>query len=397
MSINPVKYIITIIMAMVFLWLAQPGFFVVDEVYHLDQITTLVAGQDTHLPNITTFIFLHQAYAWLGQQMNITDLFQYRWINTVFALLYAVILYWVATNQTQKNHWLLASQMFFLPVVFPYYNLVYTDIPALLLLVAAAYLVTQNKHMLAAILGALAVWVRQPSLIWLGFFALMAVYPHWVTERIKWLKALKSCWPYGLVILGFLIYFWFNKSVALGDKGHHTVSINLTNVYFMALIASLVFLPLVINRSQRAWQLFKNQPWLWFVCLIGLLVYVYTFNASHPFNDAQYNQFLRNLTLNSMIDHGWLMTLVYVFCFFSMIALSTYPLATPANQLLYWIIPLSVLPMPLIEQRYYMVGLTLWMLWRQPARNNIELIQLLWMMAASGILYWGVANHWFYF
>ena len=53
--------------------------------------------------------------------------------------------------------------------------------------------------------------------------------------------------------------------------------------------------------------------------------------------------------------------------------------------------------MPLVEQRYYMLGMALWLLCRERGDERIEWLQLLWLMLISLTLYWGIGQRWFYF
>jgi len=397
MNTDLIKYIILIATSLLIMLLTQADFFVVDEIFHLSQITNFVEGNDVHLPNITTFIYLHKIYAWIGQLFNVSDLYSYRWVNVFITLCFASIIYWVVYIRYKSNDWKLAAQLFFLPIVFPYYLLVYTDIPALLLLLTAAQMMSDKRHFWAATLGAAAIFIRQPSLIWLGFIALIAIYQLKIVEGRNWPHTFGKTWPYAAVILLFILYFMINKSVAMGDKSYHQISANLTNVYFMFFVAGLLFLPLVISRSKHAWDTIQNKPWLWLVFLFGLIIYLNTFSVTHTFNSPEYNQFIRNWALNTINHNLLIQTLVYTFSFYCLVSLTSIKLRTTSYNILYLALPLSVLPMPLIEQRYYMVGFTLWQLWRQRTNQTVELIQLIWMMVLSLLIFWGVSYRWFYF
>jgi alpha-1,2-glucosyltransferase len=378
------------------MWLALPDFAVVDEIFHLDQITRLAGGDPTHLPNITTFIYLHHVYAWLGQWLSFGEPLDYRLISALIAGILALAVILVVPDLKGEFDWKLAAQLWFLPVVYPYLPLVYTDIPALVLLLLCAWLTLRNQLNLAAATGALATWVRQPSLIWLGLLTLWAGYRRWGQDK----NPLTTLWvmlPGMVVMAGFILLFLFNDSVALGDKSHHTVSINLTNVYFMLLLFAVLFLPLLISQGMRTWQFINHNRWLWLLMLAGLPVCLLTFDVSHPFNAAHLNIFIRNLTLNTLDAHPWLLAGCYFVVFFGTLSLMLWPLRDPSFKWLWLAMPLAVVFMPLIEQRYYMLGMMLWMLCREPAGDRLEWIQLLWLMLISLTLYWGIGQRWFYF
>lgn len=396
MSSGLYKFLLLLIGAVACLWLALPDFAVVDEQFHLEQIKRLANGDPTHLPNITTFIYLHQLYAWLGQWLPISDLLDYRLISAMFAGLWVLLLIRVVSAGNILFDWKLAGQLLFLPVIFPYLPLVYTDLPALSCLLLCAWLMYQKRFITGALTGALATWVRQPSLIWLGLLTLWAGYRCY-TQQTDAFRAVKVMLPGVVVMLLFAGFFVFNDSVALGDKSHHRVSLNLTNGYFMLLMAAVIFMPLVVRQSNETWRLFITCRWLWLVFLAGMPLYLYTFEVSHPFNGTQLNMFLRNLTLNTLVTHwGWLL-ISYVLLFFCTLALISCPMRRPEFRALWLALPMSVVMMPLVEQRYYMMGFVLWLLCRQRFTDTVEGVLLLWMALISTSLYWGISQRWFYF
>ncbi len=397
MSRASTLYTLLIISALSFLWLAQANFQVIDEVSHLDQVQSLAEGNDRHLPAITTFIYLHQAYAWVGQKLNIQDLFAYRWINLFFATLLALCIYWICLLKEDTPDWKMGAQLFFLPIAFPYYTLVYTDIIALLLLLMCAQMMNDRRFIWSALFGVLAVLIRQPSLIWVGFLALMAFQHLYWTRQKPFFTVCLNLMPYLIVGLSFAVFFAVNDSVALGDKNKHSISINISNVYFMVLVACWVFLPLIISRLFQAWNLIKNNPLWWLVFASLLPVYIMTFDVTHEYNAPAYNQFTRNFILNTMADSWVYKSIVYTISCIGVTALYTIRMRLQQHQILYLAMPLSVIPMPLIEQRYYMVGFTLWQLWRKRLDSVTETFQMLWLIAWSMIIYYAVAQHWIYF
>jgi len=391
-----IKFGLLLLFSVLFMWLAAPDFAVVDEIFHLDQISRLAAGDQTHLPNITTFIYLHHLYAWLGHWLPVSEPLDYRLISALFAVVMAWVVILMVRNHETDFDWKLAAQLWFLPVVFPYLPLVYTDIPALILLLLCAWLTLHNQVVLAASAGAMATWIRQPSLIWLGLLTLWAGYRMWHREKNPGTAVLVML-PGIVVMAGFSLFFLLNDSVALGDKSHHTVSLNLTNVYFMLLMFAVFFLPLVIRQSGRTWRFMNHNRWLWLLMLAGLPLCMLTFDVSHPFNAPHLNIFIRNLTLNTLDAHPVLLAGCYLLMFFSTLSLVLWPMRRASFRWLWLAMPLAVVFMPLVEQRYYMLGMALWLLCRERGDERIEWFQLLWLMLISLTVYWGIGQRWFYF
>ena len=91
------------------------------------------------------------------------------------------------------------------------------------------------------------------------------------------------------------------------------------------------------------------------------------------------------------------MVLSYLFLAFSTVTLIRSPLRNESYRLLWLAMPLAVVFMPLIEQRYYMMGFALWLLCRQRQSDVFEGLLLLWFIGLSVSIYWGVGQRWFYF
>jgi hypothetical protein len=65
----------------------------------------------------------------------------------------------------------------------------------------------------------------------------------------------------------------------------------------------------------------------------------------------------------------------------------------------YWLFPISLLallPVSLVEQRYYIVPFSLWMLFRVPQKMWIEIILLGWFMLISAVLTRGIIKMQFF-
>ena len=396
MSSASIKFLILALFAAGFLWLAAPGFAVVDEIFHLDQISRLANGDPSHLSNITTFIYLHHIYAWLGQWLPVSEPLDYRLISAALSVLLLLVMVLMVRSTNTEFDWKLAGQLVFLPVIFPYLPLVYTDIPALVCLLLCAWLMHQRQFITAALAGALATWVRQPSLIWLGLLTVWAGLREYHQHQNLMRSALVML-PAAVVMALFAVYFWLNGSVALGEKASHRVSVNPTNAYFMLMMAGVLFLPVVIREATHSWRWLISHRWLWLVLIAGMPVFLLTYAVDSPFNGPQYNMFIRNLILNTLKEQQLLLVLSYLFMAFSALTLIRSPLRNKHFRLLWLAMPLAVMFMPLIEQRYYMMGFALWLLCRQRQSDVFEGLLLLWLMSLSAIIYWGVGHGWFYY
>src|SRR3546814_11420877 len=93
-----------------------------------------------------------------------------------------------------------AALLFFLPFLFPYYFLVYTDVLSWLLVLCALLATLERRHVLAALALALSIGVRQNNVVWAGFMPLLALWP--TLQEAGWSpwrragEVARVAWPY---------------------------------------------------------------------------------------------------------------------------------------------------------------------------------------------------------
>jgi len=401
MTRSQIKFIVITLLTLVVMYLLQANTFVVDESLHHGQILSLINGDNSRSPNITTFLVFHKIYASVGQVFNLTSILDFRLISFTITGLMVLVLVGVSRDENGSFNGLLASQLFFLPIALPYYPLIYTDILALTFLYCAYHQFRLKHHGLTVLLAGLAVLIRQPSLVWLGlflsvcFFEQLQIKDHKISIQ-QFYQAFKKSWLYVAGIFGFLLYFLLTGGISKGAEEFHQVSINITNVYFMVVVFWLVFWPLLLSRHQQVLSVLRQNKWIILLIVIGLPAYMATYSVTNFFNSPALNVFLRNWLLNQINDSLWLQLTAYIFSVYTVLAMSTLKLKSPVWNWLYVFLPLSVIAMPLIEQRYYIVGVAFWQLSRTMGNFKIEQLQLLWMVIFSLFLYIGMSQAWFY-
>lgn len=401
MTRSQISFLLMTLATLAILYIMQAEQFVVDESLHHGQILSLMNGDNSRSPHITTFLVFHTLYALTGQLFGLVSVLDFRLLSFVLTGLMILVLIRFSRDENGAFNWLLASQLFFLPIALPYYPLIYTDILALTLLYTAYHQFNLKRHGLTVLFAAMAVLIRQPSLVWLGLFLSVCFFQNldlngYKITRRQFYQALISSWVYLVGIVGFLLYFLLSGGVSKGAQEYHQVSINVTNVYFMVLVFWLVFWPLLLSRYQQVLSVLRQNKWIILLTVIGLPIYMATYSVSNYFNSPALNVFLRNWLLNQINESLWLQLIAYLISVYTVLAMSTVKLKSPVWNWLYVFLPLSVIAMPLIEQRYYIVGMAFWQLSRTFVAVNTERIQLLWMVVFSLFLYIGMSRAWFY-
>jgi hypothetical protein len=116
-----------------------------------------------------------------------------------------------------------------------------------------------------------------------------------------------------------------------------------------------------------------------------------TFKIVHPHNFPS-DYFLRNWLLYFLDGHFRYKVAAFGLIALSLLSLIVTPLRGRANYWLYPVTVLALLPVSLIEQRYYIVPFTLLMLFRQPKSFATELTLLAWFVILSTGITYGMAT-----
>lgn len=300
----------------------------------------------------------------------------------------------------QRLIWSRLLQFAFFPLILPYFFLIYTDILSLLFVLLGFYLGLERKYALSGIVCCISLAIRQNNIIWLLMIVLVT---YCYQEGIRWtrshlLRMLKSCWPFGIGMIGMLSYTIINGGIAFGDKAAHPLGkIYTGNVFFILFLYGLFFLPGLIFHAFRGTLLKWEKKYLMILGL-GLVVifgiYLATFQNSHPYNQHPFH--LRNYVLMLFTA-----ALPYKIVFFFPIALALCNLvATPLkNRTFFWLYPFTVcalLPSWLIEQRYYIPSFAFYLLFMQKENETVEKVTAVYDGILSSFFIYGIGKELFF-
>jgi len=162
------------------------------------------------------------------------------------------------------------------------------------------------------------------------------------------------------------------------------------------IVPFLIFAPVLISKfSEVKYILYKHKSLL-FLLVLFYPVYYYGFKISHEYNHIMVDYFLRNKLLTYIDKHDIVKLMSYLIFSYTILAVSTVELLNKKWNWLFLIAPISVIPMPLIDQRYYIVAIVLWQFVRKSVSSRIEILNLLWSMALSIYFYKGIMSNSFF-
>jgi alpha-1,2-glucosyltransferase len=254
----------------------------------------------------------------------------------------------------------------------------------------------KKKYALAAAFALIAIFMRQTNLIWVGFCGVLIIgehWPHlfirrWESFKLEFLPLFLKLLPYALTTMAAGCFFYFNGGVAVGDSHQHKISINLSNLYFLLLLSFLFFLPYNIASTEKIFNLLKSNTKIWYGIAMCFIIYMATYSNSHQYNSFGLSFYLRNVVLHYTVEFPIAKALTFVPIVWS--ALTFYLIAQESSDkwrmwALYIFVAISVIPLPLVEQRYYIVALVMFLAFKpstHPLADRFCLFMYLPMSAA---------------
>jgi len=151
-----------------------------------------------------------------------------------------------------------------------------------------------------------------------------------------------------------------------------------------------VFLPIFLSRYVQVFDILYQYKWLIFVIIALYPLYHYGFTVTHRWNHIATDYFIRNFLLNIIADNFYAKIISYIMFCYTILAITSIKLINKKWNWLYIFAPLSVIPMPLIEQRYYMIAFVLWQLVRVSVNAKVEYLNAVWCLTFSVYFYIGI-------
>jgi hypothetical protein len=346
----------------------------VDEYAHWPQAQSFARGSWALDPGISTWPTMNAIVGWtlalLGQSESLVA---GRQLIASFACVAIAGFLALAREFDADAARLRTAQFFLSPIVLPFCALIYTDLPALSALIWAAVGALRRQAWLLIGAGFLACAMRQNNIVW--FAGLLVLYG-WLTlragERVRFRYVAASL----AVIGGWLAVVWLQGGVASGayTRGDHPGALRgIPNIWFACFVAALVYAPYLLHRLLRE----PDRLPLWQYTALGVIVLL-TFRVTHRFNFVDGDYFIHNLLLAQSLKPWGFGVLLLVVVPVALLLVKT-PLAKHQGMRISLLLlsAVSLLPLWLIEQRYYLPIYALFWAARMRVDDRVEYAQLL--------------------
>ena len=368
-----------------------------DEPTHFAQINLFLKGEYKLIEGISIIPSFHFFIARTARLFGFRTLNQFRLINFFFTFL-NITLFYLITMKLKSSHPVLKTLQFaFLPILFPYRFLLYAENLSVLLILLALYCALTGRKFTSFIFSSLSVLTKQTNIVWY-LFILFLIYLNNGSLKINFRKLpefMKNNWYFFFGLIFFGIFVVTNRGVAvLTQKMHPDFIIKPGNLYWMLFLFFILFFPLNLkNISAIKPFLLKNKKLL-IPLFLFLFVAVITFTSDHPWN--QNPEHIRNRIILFFMSNSFWKVIYLLTVIFSLLSLFFTELI---NINYYWLYPftfLSLIPIWLIESRYSLPFFVLFNLFRKSASGKKELIQTVYFIILSLLIYWGYLNQQFY-
>lgn len=372
-----------------------------DEGFHAPQIWTYYSGGTEFAESITVPPTYHYIMGFIVRQIGYYDDNLLKLISLLISLLTIPVFYKITYKYFPSEASIRTLQLFFLPLMFIYYFLIYTDIWALLFITLNLYLALNKQYVLSAFVGLFAICLRQDSVIWVGLsFLLICFEKENIKHAFSPVEILKNAFSKGffyiLIFIGFIAFVIYNGGVAIGDKDQHNSGlINFSNFYIFLILAWFLFLPLNIHLISQILTFLRN-PWKAAAVIAGFLLYMGTLSNPHGYNNTLLDYFLHNGMASLLATNILIKSLSYFFSAWMLLSLIVMPLPEQRFKWILFVIPLAVMFHPMIEPRYYFPAYCVIHFLRPALAPKVEVGTLVfYVLGAAFILYGSVAGKFF--
>lgn len=345
-------------------------------------------------PDITVIPGYHLALASMAMVFKQYSISFIRLISFFLNFLSVPIFYLTVRKLDSKHAMAKTLQYSFFPLFFPFFPLIYTDILSNTTILFSLFFVLRRNYSLAGLVGLGMLLTRQNNVIWLLFLFVVSYHQEY-GFRLKKDFIKQHLYRMRVFIIVFLLFVEFvivNGGFVWGNKAGHPVNyVNVGNVYFMFFLSFIFFMPFLILQFKKVIRLFVSYKSFFLPAILLIYgIFMLTFSVTHPWNRDNFH--LHNLILKLATTDNLTRTIFFLPMIYAMIAM----FQTSLYKNYYaWIFPLGMwvtLPGWIIEQRYYMVFFTLFILFRKYTMRRIEVVMLVVYILVSFYLFEGILH-----
>lgn len=366
----------------------------VDEQHHFRQIKSFLRGNYTPDEKLAMLPGYHAAVAVLAKALRFESLATMRLVSVIAGFIVAALFYWMnwmgpsdersdGGERDATTAALRTAQFYYLPILFPFTFLVYSDAVSLIPVLGMIAAAMRRRHLLAGALAMVSLLCRQNNIFWVSL-ALAITYVD--AEGVKLSVAslarhANKSWLLVLAHLAFVVFVIVNRGVAINDRSSNVLGIFWNNLFLALLCVTLFFLPMHIANAPAMLALVNRRPLACMAALVVTGVIFFWPHAIHTYNADQY--MLKNWVVWHMHDYPAFRVGAFVLVLLALWSLAVTKLRTPWMWVIYPFIVISLITAWVVEPRYWIIGLSLFVFARarQPAWVEYSTATIMFVLA----------------
>lgn len=341
-----------------------------DEIFHIDQTRRFCSLNFSWNEKITTppGLYILSLFGFCGRE---------RYTNSLLIPLFYVGAVRFRKLFTEKELLKTALIVLSLPVLLHSTLLYYTDLLSVTLLLWGFSCSTSN---IASLFFLFAILTRQTNVVWAGLYGAIRlvkrIKPELVSRSV--VEAVIELWPLILLALSFISFFILNGyRVVLGDHHAHQPRPHFMQLYYYLAFTCLSAAPYLClsNCLREPLKDLSKWPLRNVVFCIIIIGCIHSFTFEHPYTLADNRHFMFYIWRKWFRRH-WSCRYIVAPCYLFAIYIMKYSVMHIERyiSILFLLATAVVLiPLPLIEPRYFIVPFVMWRL-SLAHKTNIALI-----------------------
>jgi len=394
--------VIFVLMLFVFLFMGNMNRLRFDESQHYEQIIKFSEGDFKLGSWLSMLPGYHLFFSFIVWVTDESSRMFVRGVSLLFSIVSLVVFFIISNKFDKKYSKISTVQYLFLPMVFPFMFLIYTDIFSNLFLLLTLYLILRKRYVFAGFVGFISLLIRQNNMVWLVFIMAIIYYENFgfrfSLDKIK--KYARRAWTFIASFIAFLAFVLVNKGVAIGDiEKHPAFSLHVANIVFFLLLFFLLFLPINIYNFKKIVQLIKRHEIILLFLTVIMPFFLLFFVNDHPYNQMNGGSvfLVRNILLNFFMSSMLLKAILFLVVGYAILSILVTKFYKNQFYFLYFF-GFSLLAFTwLVEPRYYIPFFTFFVLFRQKEHKSLEYIQItLLFLLSSFFMYLTIYTKYFF-
>jgi len=383
-----------------------------DEIFHIPQALRYLSNRFTEwddkittLPGLYLLSYVYENIGmWMGFEMGSSV--SLRSLNVVLTCALFVLL------AKSCNDWIRAFRLTLFPLLYFFAFLYYTDVASCLFVCLSFYLAREQRLTLSGLASALAVLMRQSNIIWAFWIVLSTMVDDFELDQRRSgfyafvmycltniANIIRKFWSFVVLAVLFVGFVYWNEGLTVGDRANHVASTHISQVFYFFTFVVCMEPGLILY--QYLFKFKENVSSQWKKIVLALIVlsplFAYLslhYSHVHKFilSDNRHYIFylwrkLFKIHIIPAIQFAECIKYSPIYVLSLLVVLST---LRRGGKSFLWIasfllcVVLNLVPLPLIEFRYFIVPFMLFNMNTRQEERGSEIITLAWYFLING-------------